>query len=111
MDSGADITLMNGALFKEVAAAARLKKKDFQPADKVPKTYDQQAFSLDGKKMNLDKGVHVGMLCVDLRGFQVFVEASLVPRPSANYIIYDSGRPGKTYHATDVTGRKEVERT
>lgn len=53
VDSGADITIVNGALFQEVAAAAQLRKKDFQPADKVPKTYDRQAFSLDGK-MNMD---------------------------------------------------------
>ncbi len=32
---------------------------------------------------------------------------SLVPRPSARE--YNFGRPGQTYHATDVTGRKEVD--
>ena len=36
VDSGPDITIVSGKLFKEVAAAARLKKKDFLPADKVP---------------------------------------------------------------------------
>ena len=53
VDSGADITIVSGKLFKEVAAAARLKKKDFLPADKVPRTYARQVFSLDGR-MDLD---------------------------------------------------------
>ena len=33
IDSGADITIMGGELFKKVAAAARLKKRDFKKAD------------------------------------------------------------------------------
>ncbi len=47
IDSGADITIMGGELFKTVAVAAKLKKKDLQKADKTPKTYDQKVFSLD----------------------------------------------------------------
>ena len=39
LDSGADISIMGGNLFRKVAAAARLKKKDFKKADKVPRTY------------------------------------------------------------------------
>jgi len=38
--------------FKAVAPAVRLKKKDLLPADKVPRTYNRQPFSLDGQ-MNL----------------------------------------------------------
>ena len=53
IDSGADITIMGGELFKKVAAAARLKKRDFKKPDKVPRTYDQQPFTLDGR-MDLD---------------------------------------------------------
>lgn len=53
IDSGADITIMGGELFKKVAAAAKLKKKDFKAPDKVPRTYDQQSFTLDGR-MDLD---------------------------------------------------------
>ena len=34
VDSGVDITIMNGDLFKKVAAAAHLKQKDFKKADK-----------------------------------------------------------------------------
>ena len=53
LDSGADISIMGGNLFRKVAAAARLKKKDFKKADKVPRTYDQKPFTLDGR-MDLD---------------------------------------------------------
>ena len=35
VDSGADITIVNGELFKKIAAEARLKKRDFKPADKT----------------------------------------------------------------------------
>ena len=53
IDSGADITIMGGTLFKKVAAVARLKKRDFMKADKVPRNYDQRPFQLDGR-MDLD---------------------------------------------------------
>ena len=53
IDTGADITIVNGALFAKIAAAAKLKKKDFQPANKVPRTYSQERFKLDGR-MDLD---------------------------------------------------------
>ena len=49
IDSAADITIMGGVLFKKVAAAARLKRKHFKPADKVPHSYDHQPFKLDGR--------------------------------------------------------------
>ena len=53
VDSGADISIMGGELFKRVAAVARLRKKNFKRADKVPCTYDQKPFPLDGR-MDLD---------------------------------------------------------
>ena len=53
IDSGADLTIIGGALFKKVAAAARLKKRDFKKPDKVPRGYDQRPFQLDGR-MDLD---------------------------------------------------------
>ena len=53
IDTAADITIMGDKLFKEVASVARLKKKDFRPADKIPRTYNRQPFSLDGW-MDLD---------------------------------------------------------
>ena len=49
IDSGADITIMGSKLFKRVAAVARLKKRQLLPADKVPRTYDQRPFQLDGR--------------------------------------------------------------
>ena len=49
IDSGADITIMGADLFKKVAAAAHLKKRNFKKPDKVPYTYDQKSFSLDGR--------------------------------------------------------------
>ena len=51
VDSGADITIIGGTLFKKVAAVARLRKRDLQKPDKVPRTYDQKPFQLDGKMM------------------------------------------------------------
>ena len=53
VDSGADITIMGGDLFKRVATVAKLRKKDFKPPDKVPRNYDQQPFQLDGR-LDLD---------------------------------------------------------
>ena len=53
IDSGADITIIGGTLFKKVAAVAKLRKRDFKEADKVPRTYDQRPFQLDGR-MDLD---------------------------------------------------------
>ena len=53
IDSGADTCIMGGRLFKCVAAVARLHKKGFKKANKVPCTYDQKPFSLDGR-MDVD---------------------------------------------------------
>ena len=41
IDTGADITIIGGKLFKRVATVARLKKRQFKKADKTPRTYDQ----------------------------------------------------------------------
>ena len=53
IDTGADISIIGGKLFKRVATIARLKKRDFKKSDKVPRTYDQKTFKLDGR-MDLD---------------------------------------------------------
>ena len=53
IDSGADITIIGGKLFRHVAAVARLRKSHLKGADKVPRTYDRKTFSLDGR-MDLD---------------------------------------------------------
>ena len=65
VDSGADITIVNGRLFKEVAEAVRLRKKDFQPPDKTPRTYDRQTFTLDGR-MNLDVSFGDRTMCTPI---------------------------------------------
>ena len=49
IDSGADVTIMNGQLFEKVAAVAHLKKRSFKKPDRVPFTYDHKPFALDGK--------------------------------------------------------------
>ena len=49
VDSCADITIINGHLLKQVAAAAKLRKRDLKKADKTPLTYNRQTFSLDGR--------------------------------------------------------------
>ena len=53
VDSGADITIIGGSLFKRIATVAKLKKKQLKPPDKQPKTYDGKPFSLDGR-INLE---------------------------------------------------------
>ena len=52
VDTAADITII-GDLFRKAASVAHLKKRDFRPADKTPRTYDQKPFKVDGK-MDLD---------------------------------------------------------
>ena len=53
VDSGAEITIINGKLFGRIAAVARLKKSRLKPADRVPRTYDRKTFTLDGR-LDLD---------------------------------------------------------
>ena len=48
IDSGSDITIMGGELFRHLATVLRLRKSQFRKADKVPKTYDGRTFTLDG---------------------------------------------------------------
>ena len=48
VDTAADITIMGGKLFALVASSARLRKKNFKPPDKTPRTYDRKVFRLDG---------------------------------------------------------------
>jgi hypothetical protein len=53
IDSGADITIIDGTLYKKVATTVRLKKRDFKKPDKTPRTYVHEPFTLDGM-MELD---------------------------------------------------------
>ena len=48
VDTGADISIINGPMFKRVATVARLRKRDFKPPDKTPYAYDKKPFRLDG---------------------------------------------------------------
>ena len=48
LDSGADITIMEGTAFKQVATVAKLRKRDFKPSYKTPKNYDLKLFHVDG---------------------------------------------------------------
>ena len=49
VDSAADITIMGGDAFKQVAAAAKMRKKDFKPPDQVPHNYDRRPSRWAGK--------------------------------------------------------------
>ena len=42
LDSGADITIMGGALFCKVVAVAGLKKRELQKSDKMPRNNDRR---------------------------------------------------------------------
>ena len=53
IDSGAEISIINGILFRKIAAVARLKRSQLKPPDRIPKTYDRKVFQLDGR-LDLD---------------------------------------------------------
>lgn len=52
IDRDADITIMSGGLFRNMASAACL-KRNFKKADKTSRTYNQKSFHLHGR-MDLD---------------------------------------------------------
>lgn len=62
LDSGTDITIMGGALFRKVAAVVKLKKRDLKKPDKTPRNYNQTSFTLDGR-MNLNITFHGKTMC------------------------------------------------
>ena len=49
MNSGVDITIIGGSLFRKLANIVRLRKRDLKKPDKVPRTYDQKPFILEGR--------------------------------------------------------------
>ena len=65
VDSGADISIIGGGLFRRVAAAAKLRKRDLKKPDKTPRTYDHQPFSLDGR-MDLDISFGEKTMCTPI---------------------------------------------
>ena len=62
LDSGADITIMGGALFKKVAAMAQLKKRDLKKPDKDTTELRPGPFTLDGH-MDLDNSFDGKTMC------------------------------------------------
>jgi hypothetical protein len=53
VNSRADITIIGGEMLEQVAAAAKLRKRDFKPPDRTLHNYEQQPFRVDGR-MDLD---------------------------------------------------------
>lgn len=49
VDTGAEITIVGGELFRKIALANRLKKREFKLSDKTPCTYNLQMIKLDGR--------------------------------------------------------------
>ena len=49
VDTRADITIMGSELFKKIAKAAKLKKRNFKQPDRTPCTYDRKQFKLHGR--------------------------------------------------------------
>ena len=49
VDTVANVTIVVGDVFKQVAAACKLHKRDFMVVDKTQFTYDRKPFRLDGK--------------------------------------------------------------
>ena len=62
IDSGGDITIIGGSLFRKVAAATKLWKRDLKKLDKTPSTYDHKPFTLDGR-MDLDISLDGKTMC------------------------------------------------
>ena len=57
VDTGSDLTIMGKEAFKKVAMVAKLRKKDFRPADQKAYNYDGKPFTLDGRlQLNLTFG-------------------------------------------------------
>jgi len=55
VDTGTDITIIGGRLFKLVATKARLKKRNLHKPNTVPRNYDGQVFTL-GESENFIPG-------------------------------------------------------
>ena len=53
IDSGVDISIIGGNLFKRVVDVAKFHKRDLKRPDKTPRNYDHTPFSLDGR-INMD---------------------------------------------------------
>ena len=54
VDSGADITIIGGDMFKKAATVARLWKRNLQPVDRTPYDYELKPFKLEDGRMDLE---------------------------------------------------------
>ena len=62
IDSAADVTIIGGEIFKKVAAVAKLRKRDFKPADKTPYNYDRKLkLDVSCKDCTMTTNVYVKM--------------------------------------------------
>ena len=85
INSGADITIINADLFKNIAAAAKLRKKAFKQPDKVPYTYDQKPFTLDAC-IDLDISFDGRTMCTPV----------YVKMDAKDQLLLSEGRGGRT---------------
>ena len=65
IDNCADITIMAGKLLNKIAAATRLRKKDFKKQDHVLHTYDRRQFELH-TKIDLEISFDGKVLCTPI---------------------------------------------
>lgn len=49
IDTGSNLAIVGGDLFKKIAAVLRQKKRNFKQPDKAPVAYNQQPFKLHGR--------------------------------------------------------------
>ena len=102
VDTGSDITIVCGVLFKYVATVARLRKKNFKPPDKSPHSYNKQPFNLDGR--------------MDLKisfGEKDMITPIYVKMAAADQLLFSEGvcrQLGSVYYHEDVCPRRVVQK-
>ena len=96
IDTGADITIIGQELFARVAAAARLRKKNFRKPNKVPRTYDRKTFHLDERRCPVVM-VRKDRFCINYRGLNAVTNADTFPLPQMPYRSSLNPRTYKTF--------------
>ena len=61
IDTGSDITILSGTVFREIVTMCNLEKKHFKPADRRAYTYGSHPLSLDGQ---MDLHIKFGEKCI-----------------------------------------------
>jgi len=90
IDTGADITIMGGEVFKKIAAVAKLRKSHLKKADKTSHNYDQTPFSLHGR-MDLDVTFGGVTMCTPIYISRLMHKSSYSsPRGSVDNLILSS---------------------